>query len=302
MTASDPENGPEGDESGGHERGDRPFQRVETALRLRLADGTYRKGDMLPSQRTLAGDLGVSRDTVQKVVKALGAEGWITSRQGSGSRVLKVPSAATPQGRPQLYNFMHDAFKQPEVSLDVSALTGESFVGLFNLQVGRVEAEEIAPRRVRVRMMLPSEDADLLYPRAVDPNDDRVHRRWRDRARRNVADMNDFCGRLRDKGIDAGLEVHRVRWTPQFKLYIVNDADALVGFYSPVRGRIRLEDGMSIVDAVDVKGVGATLHHHPRPRGENARQDSHFAELREWFDSDWDQLARQPRSGRNQPG
>ncbi|MGW3664087.1 GntR family transcriptional regulator [Streptomyces sp. NPDC005141] len=297
MTASDPETGPEGDESGG-----RPFQRVETALRLRLADGTYRKGDMLPSQRTLARDLRVSRDTVQNVLKALAEEGWITSRQGSGSRVLKVPSASTPQGRPQLYNFMHDAFWQAEVSLDVSALTGESFVGLFDLQVGRVEAEEIAPRRVRVRMMLPSEDTELLYPRAWDPKDGRVHRRWRNRARMNVADMSDFCERLKAKGVDAALEVHRVPWTPQFKLYIVNDADALVGFYSPVRGPIRLEDGMSIVDAVDVKGVGATLHHHPRPKEENARQGSYFADCRDWFDSNWDRLAKQPKSGRNEAG
>ncbi|MGW1966185.1 GntR family transcriptional regulator [Streptomyces sp. NPDC001935] len=53
---------------------------------------------MLPSQRSLADDLGVSRDTVQNVLKALAEEGWITSRQGSGSRVLKVPSAATPKG------------------------------------------------------------------------------------------------------------------------------------------------------------------------------------------------------------
>ncbi|MFB7248169.1 winged helix-turn-helix domain-containing protein [Streptomyces populi] len=292
MTASDTGTGPGGDESGG-----RPFQRVETALRLRLTDGTYRKGDMLPAQRTLEKDLGVSRDTVRNVLKLLAKEGWIATRRGSGTKVLKVPSAAAPQGRPQLYNFMHDAFKQPEVSLDVSALTGESFVGLFDLQVGRVEAGEISPLRVHVRMMLPSEDTELLYPRSGDPKDPRVHRRWRNMARLNAADMEDFCARLRDKGVKAGLEVHRVGWTPQFKLYILNDADALVGIYSPVRGPIRLEDGTSVPNAMDVKGVGLTLHHHQRPKEESARQSSYFADYREWFDTTWSELAKQPKSG-----
>ncbi|MFE2300889.1 hypothetical protein ACFXAW_22215 [Streptomyces sp. NPDC059445] len=194
---------------------------------------------------------------------------------------------------------MHKAFWQSEVSLDVSALTAESFVGLFSRQVGRVEAQEIAPRHVRVRMMLPSEDTALLCPRAWDANDGRVHQRWRERARQNVADMNDFCERLRAKGVDVNLQVRRIPSTPQFKLYIVNNADALVGFYTPVRGPIRLEDGMTVVDAVDVKGAGATLRHHPRPKEENARQGSCFADFRDWFDSTWD-LPEQLTSGRDE--
>ncbi|MGA6225640.1 GntR family transcriptional regulator, partial [Streptomyces umbrinus] len=66
---------------------------MDNALREQLASGTFRLGELLPPQRYLASDYGVSRDTVQRVLRQLAAEGWIESRQGSGSRVVRLPSA-----------------------------------------------------------------------------------------------------------------------------------------------------------------------------------------------------------------
>ncbi|MFD3501695.1 winged helix-turn-helix domain-containing protein [Streptomyces sp. NPDC058676] len=266
------------------------------ALWLRLVDGTYRVGDVLPTQRDLEIDFQVSRDVVQRALKDLAQEGWIVSKRGSGSRVVKRPVDGAVQGddaqvRPTLYEYIGEAFKESEVSLEVVALTAESFIGHFNSQTELVEAGRLTPQRVSVRMLLPSEEADLEYPRALDPQDDRVRQRWRNRVRRHAAEMGDFCDRLRAKGVETDLEIRRRPWTPQFKLILLNDTDALVGLYSPVVGPIRLDDGTSVNGAIDVKGVGVNLHHYKR-RVEGPEDDSQYGDYREWFDSRWNLSAR----------
>lgn len=273
------------------EAGGRIYSRVHNALWLRLTDGTYRVGDMLPAQRDLVKDLQVSRDVVQKVLKDLGDKGFLVSVRGSGTRVIALPTtndseADDPQARPTLYEYMGKAFREPEVSLDLVALTAETFIGHFRSQTELVTAGKIKPARVTVRMLLPSEDAPLEYPRALDPKDDRVRLRWRNRVRRHTAEMGDFCKELEDAGVEVKLLIRRMPRSPDFKLILLNDVHALVGLYSPVVGPIRLDDGTIVSRAVDVKGAGVNLHHHER-RVEGADDVSQFGDYREWFDSRW---------------
>ncbi|WP_343243161.1 winged helix-turn-helix domain-containing protein [Streptomyces sp. SID12501] len=70
--------------------GGREFDRVADELRHRMTGGVYPLGSLMPAQRDLAQEFGVSRDTVQRVLRELRNEGWIESRQGSGSRVVKT--------------------------------------------------------------------------------------------------------------------------------------------------------------------------------------------------------------------
>ncbi|NNN34519.1 winged helix-turn-helix transcriptional regulator [Streptomyces sp. S3(2020)] len=264
---------------------------MHNALLLRLTDGTYRVGDMLPPQRDLAKDLQVSRDVVQKVLKDLADEGFVKSVRGSGTRVVEPPTAKgtaadDAQERPTLYEYMGKAFREPEVSLDLVALTAETFIGHFRSQTELVTAGKIKPARVTVRMLLPSEDTDLEYPRALDPKDDRVRLRWRNRVRRHAAEMGDFCQELENAGVEVKLLIRRRPRTPEFKLILLNDTHALVGLYAPVVGPIRLDDGTIVSRAVDVKGAGVNLHLYER-RGEGADDVSQFGDYREWFDSRW---------------
>lgn len=58
-----------------------------TQLRGLLAEGVLAPGDQLPSTRTLAAHLGVSRGTVVSAYDQLTAEGWFTGTPGSATRV-----------------------------------------------------------------------------------------------------------------------------------------------------------------------------------------------------------------------
>ncbi|MFE6487612.1 PLP-dependent aminotransferase family protein, partial [Streptomyces sp. NPDC057757] len=57
------------------------------ALREAVRGGRLAPGTGLPPYRSLAADLGVARNTVADAYAELVAEGWLTARQGSGTRV-----------------------------------------------------------------------------------------------------------------------------------------------------------------------------------------------------------------------
>jgi GntR family transcriptional regulator/MocR family aminotransferase len=72
---------------------------LEGSLREAIRDGRLRGGERLPSSRELARELGVSRGMVQECYGQLLAEGYLTSRTGSATRVADIserPAAAAP--------------------------------------------------------------------------------------------------------------------------------------------------------------------------------------------------------------
>ncbi|QNP64863.1 PLP-dependent aminotransferase family protein [Streptomyces genisteinicus] len=71
-----------------------------TALRDAVRSGRLAPGARLPSSRSLAADLGIARNTVADAYAELVAEGWLTARQGSGTRVAPRPAARTAPPAP----------------------------------------------------------------------------------------------------------------------------------------------------------------------------------------------------------
>jgi GntR family transcriptional regulator/MocR family aminotransferase len=67
--------------------GSRVRDALESALREAVLTGRLAAGARLPSSRSLAGDLGIARNTVAAAYANLVAEGWLEARQGSGTRV-----------------------------------------------------------------------------------------------------------------------------------------------------------------------------------------------------------------------
>jgi len=72
------------------------------ALRDAVREGRLAPGTRLPPYRSLALDLGLARNTVAEAYAELVAEGWLTARQGSGTRVADRarPRATAPSAPP----------------------------------------------------------------------------------------------------------------------------------------------------------------------------------------------------------
>lgn len=287
--------------AGGRGRdGGRETWRVAEELRARLADGTYPVGSLIPPQRELADRFRVSRDTVQRALKELAGEGWIESRQGSGSRVLKnqriqsYTAKASHEGRVSLGPLISEAFEQPEVTLDVYTLTSESLDTHIRVQAERIRSGEIAPEKVEIRILLPSESLKLPYPQAKDdPDDLRLRERLLGITRRHTVSIRRELRQLRAEGLVPVAEF-QVRHVPltyaAFKLYLLNGGEALHGPYEVIERPIVLDSGEEIL-ALDVLGLGATLTHYVRDGDPNSRGSVFVESMGAWFDSVWNLIA-----------
>jgi GntR family transcriptional regulator/MocR family aminotransferase len=93
---------------------------LESALRDGIRTGRLRPGEVMPSSRALAAQLGVARGTVVEAYSQLQAEGYLRARRGSGTEVAseavtaprspRLPRAAAPLidfrlGRPDPSSF-----------------------------------------------------------------------------------------------------------------------------------------------------------------------------------------------------
>ncbi|MEV5253069.1 winged helix-turn-helix domain-containing protein [Streptomyces werraensis] len=285
-----------GGESSG---GGREAQRVADELRARIGH-VYPLGSFLPAQRALAMELGVSRDTLQRALRELANEGWIESRRGSGSRVVKVQriqsstaKATRVRGQVTLAPFISEAFEQPEVTLDVYTLTSESLDAHIRLQSERIRGGFISPQRITLRMLLP-DPFPLPYPRVKgDVDDSRMRERLLRITETHTASL---VGALRDLRTErlvpsVDVQVRHAPLTPTFKLYLLNEVEALHGMYEIIERQLELTDG-EVVTALDVLGLGATLTHHVKNPADAGAPGTVFVDsMHQWFESVWNHLS-----------
>lgn len=278
---------------------------ILATLRSRISDGEYRPGSNLPAQRALAEEFDVSRDTIQRVLSELRIEGWIESRRGSGSKVrVTLPIHVTtptkvPPGRIALGPFVARAFAQPVVELDVFTFTSESLDTHIRVQAEAIRSELIpAPERIALRILLPSEEVELPYPRARTPKDpkadvkelDRIlQARTREIIRRHTSSVRNALRNLQSDGFVADVEVkvREVPLVPTHKLYLRRGVEGLLGPYKIVERTILMDDDTEI-DAWDVLGLGSTLIRLVRDEGDpNAIGSVFMQSWQNWFDSCW---------------
>src|SRR5262245_66392820 len=74
-------------------------QQIYAGIRRAILDGVLGPGERLLSSRALAADLGVSRTTSLLALEQLLAEGYLTTRPGSGTYVARE----LPDDRPRLH-------------------------------------------------------------------------------------------------------------------------------------------------------------------------------------------------------
>ena len=90
---------------------DRPQHQTLTSwlyaqLRLAIIEGRLRPGTRLPASRDFAGQHGLSRGTVVSVFERLQAEGYVSCRVGSGTRINRVEPVdpvRTTNSKPPVY-------------------------------------------------------------------------------------------------------------------------------------------------------------------------------------------------------
>jgi DNA-binding transcriptional MocR family regulator len=104
-----------------HLRIDRPSgglaDQVAAELRTAIRSGRLAAGTRLPASRDLARDLGMSRGSVVEAYEQLVAEGFLVSRQGSGTRVADIQPAAPAN------DAVLESMAPPTVAYDLSVGT-----------------------------------------------------------------------------------------------------------------------------------------------------------------------------------
>ena len=118
----------QGAQPGGPGRAGRPaapgYARLAAAVRALLLDARLPAGARLPAERRLAAALGLSRTTVAAAYRLLRDEGYLASRQGSGS------VTALPPGRLRRHASWVPAVPDDSGALDLALASPEACAGL----------------------------------------------------------------------------------------------------------------------------------------------------------------------------
>ncbi|MFE8959850.1 MocR-like pyridoxine biosynthesis transcription factor PdxR [Streptomyces iakyrus] len=118
------------------------------ALREAVRGGRLAPGTRLPPYRSLAADLGVARNTVADAYAELVAEGWLTARQGSGTRVAERAEPLRPAARvpkkapPRTHGPRHDL---AQGTPDVSAFPRTAWLASYRRALQQAPNEVFGP-------------------------------------------------------------------------------------------------------------------------------------------------------------
>lgn len=108
------------------------YLQIRETLLARMADGTFRPGQALPSEFALAAELEVSQGTVRKALDTLASDNLVIRRQGLGTF---VPETTTERA---LYQFFR--------------ITGPAGEALIPVPVSEEVARMAAPARIATRL------------------------------------------------------------------------------------------------------------------------------------------------------
>ncbi|MBO1335368.1 PLP-dependent aminotransferase family protein [Streptomyces sp. VRA16 Mangrove soil] len=140
---------------------------LTAALREAVRSGRLAPGTRLPPYRALAADLGVARNTVADAYAELVAEGWLTARQGSGTRVAEragpPPAGArrrTPEAAPVPRRRHEHELRQG--SPDASAFPRAAWAAAYRRALNAAPAAAFGPGDPQGRIELRTALAEYL--------------------------------------------------------------------------------------------------------------------------------------------
>ncbi|MEU8648737.1 GntR family transcriptional regulator [Streptomyces sp. NPDC048737] len=266
-------------------------QEIADVLRERIRVGDLKAGDRLPTQAELADEFGVERGTVRQALRALQDDGLLTNvSKGSPPRIAEqAPAREEPQPTMvALAPRLTAAFAAPHVRVDAACLTAESLIPALGEPLRLIHGGSLRPRKIDVRILLPSRDINLAFPVPVDASGsgDPVHERWL--AMRNAQGhvLRHNLLTLRSHGIDVSVSFRALPFTPPVKLYLLNGQEALLAYYMVTRREEPTETG--VLDMYDVLGTESLLFSFEKATG--AREATFVDESQKWFDALWETI------------
>ncbi len=129
---------------------------LHAELRGAILDGRLKAGTRLPPSREFAAQHGLSRGTVVSAFERLQAEGYLSGRPGSGTKVNRratVPQAQAESRAPPAYiKRVASAYERPKPWVDVVGIDAARPFGMRDVAVDRFPVKlwgSIAARRAR---------------------------------------------------------------------------------------------------------------------------------------------------------
>jgi ribosomal protein S25 len=267
-------------------------QEIADSLRERIRAGDLKPGDRLPTQAELAEEFGVERGVVRQALRVLQEDGLLTNvSKGSPPRIAApVPARGEPQ--PTMVGLaprLAEAFSARHVRADVLCHTAETLMVAIGEPLRLIHEGRIHPESIDVRILVPSRDIELAFPVPVEAHgdDNPVHQRWL--AMRNAQGQvlqHNLRALRSTHGIDVHVTFRALPFTPPVKLYLLNEEEALMGYYMLTR---RAEEwGSQTLDMYDVLGSRSLLFSFVKRAG---RRDAAFVEeSQKWFNALWETI------------
>lgn len=267
-------------------------QQVADVLRERIRSGDLKAGDRLPTQAELADEFGVERGAVRMALRALQEDGLLSNvSKGSPPRIADIaPTRDGPQ--PTMVGLaprLAEAFSVPHVRIDAACLTAETLMVALGEPVRQIHDGRIRPERIDVRILLPSREINLAFPISVDgrSDDDPVHRRWLEQRNAQGQVLRHNLQSLRSShGIDVRVTFRALPFTPPVKLYLLNQAEALIAYYM-ISKREETVDSAPL-EMYDTLGSASLLFSFEK--GTSGRDDAFVDESQRWFDALWETI------------
>lgn len=276
-----------------------PYLHIADVLRGEIQDGVFPIGQRIPSQAELEKRFDVSRPTVQRALSELRRDGYLDNQRGRAAEVLDWHAGGRHTGSnvpgptfTVLDAEIEAAFEARHVSLDVYSLSAESLSTALAKPLNRVLRGDLTPTSIRVRLVLPSLDANLAIPRLVSGDETWPLERLRRLVRAQAVSLNSAFNQVRDlkDDIDLSVEMRSVPVTPLHKLYVLNETTVLRGEYRVVPRTVK--HGIHEGQIYDVLGIGAVLFPFRAHADDSGGLSSRFVEeSRAWFDSLWSTIA-----------
>jgi GntR family transcriptional regulator len=138
------------------------YAQVADLLRRRIADGTYPRGSLLPSEDRLAEEMDLSRVTVNRALGLLRASGEVKVRRGLGTQVAALP------------RIVRDARARYAARSEGSG-AGEVETRRLNLRHHTVYGEigkVTPPAEIGTALRLEKRDSALVRPRVLYADDE----------------------------------------------------------------------------------------------------------------------------------